>query len=137
MLFWLGLVAAVPLSIVANLITPYIQRWLESKSEQAASKKTLRTRAEYEQISVYRNNPTEFTQYLIFVAVQIAALSAAIGVIFGLLDFIGFTFSMLGQRGTEFFQREWIYAILSAVFPLFSIFGSLLIFQIARTALST
>lgn len=48
--FWLGLAAAIPLSIGANLVTPRIQRLLAKRDEKKSEKRRAELRAEFERV---------------------------------------------------------------------------------------
>lgn len=51
---WLvSLIVAVPLSIAANLLTPYIRDWYAKRSSERAKKRIAEVEAEHKEISLY------------------------------------------------------------------------------------
>ncbi len=87
--FWLGLAAAIPFSIVANLLTPKIQQWLSRRSETKFAKRVAELRLEYERVVNLTKSVdilhTYLLQQILFVVLS-AAFVIAISRVF---SFIG------------------------------------------------
>ena len=48
--FWIGILLAVPLAIVANLLTPKVQSWLAARGATKIAKRHDKLRAEYKKV---------------------------------------------------------------------------------------
>ena len=82
--FWIGLLVSIPIAIATNLVTPKIQRWLDRNNKRKALEKTKNLLAEFNEVEIYRNNPHEFTQYLIYVGIKITFIGSLVGIIVAL-----------------------------------------------------
>ncbi len=87
--FWLGLAAAIPLSIVANLLTPKIQQWLSERSEKKSAKRVAELRVEYERIENLTKNPIVLHTYLLQQILFIVFFTSFAIAISGIFFFIG------------------------------------------------
>ncbi len=85
--FWLGLAAAIPLSIVANLLTPKIQQWLSKRSESKYAKRVAELRSEYERVEKLTKNPDALHTYLLQQILFIAFFTSSVIAITGVLSF--------------------------------------------------
>jgi hypothetical protein len=131
--FLLGTALAIPLSVLATVLAPKIQEALETFGRDAALKKRVRAteaQYEYDRIRGYKQSPSDFTQYLVYVGIKIAFVSAALGIISGIAFIIG---SLLGPALAGGFAG----AIPYAVGQLAALVGTLIILNIARSALRT
>lgn len=54
--WWVSLFAAIPLSIIANILTPYVQNWLAKKSTKKAQKRLKELQSELDTVSDFVNN---------------------------------------------------------------------------------
>jgi hypothetical protein len=71
MAFWFGLALAIPIGVATNLLTPAIQKWLETRSERLAT----RRRAEEEALkNVARQMQADHTTYWSFLFIAIVRL---------------------------------------------------------------
>ena len=94
--FWLGLAAAIPLSILANLLTPRIQRALARRSEARAARRAAQIQAELEEIERLTKEPGRLQTFLLESVLLITLLTSAVGVLAGVF----FTLSnLLGISG--------------------------------------
>jgi len=137
--FWLSFALAIPLAIAANLLTPKLQLWLERRSSDKAlkrkgqvleeRKKTAeRLRSDFVRVSALHADRAEL-QLLLTVSVlkasMIGALTAAgAGVMFAYASVP----RLLGSR------LETLAEITTIGGQLFSLFGSVLVFQICNRA---
>jgi hypothetical protein len=64
-MFWLGLLLAFPLSIVANLVTPNVNRFLLRWNEAHRASYDRRTAEEQEEITRILSHPFRFYRYLL------------------------------------------------------------------------
>ncbi len=92
MQFWLGLAFAIPLSIVANLVSPKIQEIVSKRFEAAERNRNQQKAEEAERINKLVNQPTKLNTYLLVSLIVATMLSAIIGVFSALLFMLG-TFS--------------------------------------------
>jgi H+/gluconate symporter-like permease len=58
--FLLGLILAIPVSIIANVFTPRVQRTLERRSRSQALRRSKKTKEEYYEIKNYVQNIDQF-----------------------------------------------------------------------------
>ena len=89
--FWIGMALAVPLSILASLLAPRVQTWIDSRSKKASRKRAAELREELQRISSFKNDPTQFYIYLLEAGIKIALLWCCIRAsrriaVLGLLD---------------------------------------------------
>lgn len=91
--FWFGLAAAIPLSIMANLLTPRIQRVLARRSDARAARRSEQIQSELDEIERLTREPGRLQTFLLESVLLITLLTSAIGVLAGVF----FAFSnMLG-----------------------------------------
>ncbi len=134
--FWIGLLFSIPLSIFANLVTPRVQRWWDSKSEQRASARTKDLRAEYQQVKLFRSSRDEFHEFLLWVIIRTTFVGAVLGIVAGIAFLIPEVFDSVWigydtTMGLRVF-RSTFYVISQTI----SIIGTLLIVNICKNALS-
>ena len=72
--FLIGVFLAIPLSVVANLITPHIENFLSNHSNKYKKKQTIKIRQEYQQIKIFKENRDIFLEYLIIFIIKILVL---------------------------------------------------------------
>lgn len=89
--FWLGIAAAIPLSVFSNLLTPIIQRTLAKRSRTRATRRSEQIRAELEEIERITSEPGRIQIFLLESVLLITLLTSGFGVISGVL----FTFSRM------------------------------------------
>ena len=81
---WISIALAIPLSILANLLTPRIQAWLDSRSKQRSLQRTHQRLAEIEEeltiAKSYRDDRAFFHEYLFSVIIKTTFLSAGCGI---------------------------------------------------------
>lgn len=89
--FWLGLAAAIPLSIGANLATPWIQRLLAKRDETKSEKRRAELRAEYERIKGLTERAdklhTHLLQNILFITLITSFFGAIAAALFALGNF--------------------------------------------------
>jgi len=128
----LGLLLSVPIGIATGLVTPIIQRWLESKGKERAFRFARRTLQELEIVTFYREHPADFTQYLVQVAIKTTFIGALLGVLAGL-------FFVTGQLLTTVPLRHVVPAFRDGLFVIgqfAAILGSVMIVNTCRSALA-
>lgn len=86
--FWLGISAAIPLSIAANLLTPRIQQWLAKRSATRATERSRALQDELESIEKLVTEPGRLQTFLLESVLLITLLTSGFGV------FSGFFFAM-------------------------------------------
>jgi hypothetical protein len=79
--FWLGLILAIPLAIIGNIVTRPVEKYLDSRIRSRALRRTRITRQEYERVKRYRENREEFYEFMLRSVVFIANSTALL--IFG------------------------------------------------------
>jgi uncharacterized membrane protein YhiD involved in acid resistance len=116
---WISIAVAIPLAIVANLFTPKLQKWLDSRLEQskraklekkqnARSEQLKMLRLELDEVTNYHADKYELNQLFLTSLIKVAmygALASVYGAIFPFLgelsgwDGIG---GVLGRTGAQF-----------------------------------
>lgn len=128
--WWLAVLLAVPLSIMANLLTPPIHNWLSDRSTEQAIERLTDLEKEYSEVSKYASNKPAFNSYLLSVVIKSALYLAFIMIINRLLSyaasFIDAPESALNKNKT--------FLTLHTLYALISIVGLLLIFNLCNSA---
>lgn len=76
MTFWLGLLASVPLAVLANLLTPWLQdRWARRNYDRARRRVAVRER-ELAKVASIRGTPGALTEHLLVTVLSIVAIFA-------------------------------------------------------------
>jgi len=100
---WISIALAIPLAIVANIVSPPVKRWLDKKFETSKIAKTQkrmekksiqlkRLQSELEVIRNFHENDSKITHFFL-VALLKVAMYGAIGSIYGFLfPFLGALF---------------------------------------------
>ena len=70
--WWLAILLAIPLSIIANLVTPHIQEWLNYRTEAQAIERVAILNEEYLLTEKFSNDEVLLTNYLISVVIKAA-----------------------------------------------------------------
>ncbi len=86
--FWIGLGLAIPLSILANLLTPWFQRRLAVRNERYAEKRREAQEVEAELVTRLRENPTLYVSYLHLGTLKIIFYLAAMVVVSNIPFFV-------------------------------------------------
>jgi len=89
--FWIGLALAIPLAIIGNLLTPWVQSWVARRSEAAAAKRERITAAQRARIEHYVAQPERLYIYLLSVLLATTLLTSLCGILAGAF-FIAGTF---------------------------------------------
>jgi hypothetical protein len=71
-----GTLLSVPIGIGTALITPWLQKKWDDRSKSRTLDRSKRSWAELERIKTLRENPAELTQYLVYITVRTALISA-------------------------------------------------------------
>ncbi len=135
----IGILLSIPIGIATSLITPWIQGKLDQLNKYRSLAATKRLDDEYRRVLLFRNNPHEFTQYLVQVAIQTAFTSAFVGIIAGLIYAIAQATVAIpsGMGGAmNFDEINFIRTSLFVFGQFVTLLGSLLIMNICRPALS-
>lgn len=83
--FWIGLLIAIPLSILANILTPRAQKWLDRRSETKQSKRAGTLRSEHAQVAALVEDQRKLHTYLLMVVVRATYIGSLVGIITGLI----------------------------------------------------
>jgi hypothetical protein len=130
---WVGLLLSIPLSILANVATPRVQRWLDARNRTRALQRTAGMASELAQVTRYVKDRGEFREYLLWTIIRTTFVGALCGIISGLIFVIPriLPFDRMSE-GLSFAQNA-AYSGGQAV----GIVGALLIINICRAALKT
>ncbi|MGD1853392.1 MAG: hypothetical protein ACFB2W_04005 [Leptolyngbyaceae cyanobacterium] len=74
--WWLSIFFAIPLAVAANLITPKVQSFFETRSKEAALEQLELLSEQLTRTEFFANSPQEFNQYLLAQLITIALLGA-------------------------------------------------------------
>ena len=81
--FWLGLAAAVPLSILGNLLTPKAQQWAAKQNSKKAAKRISELRSELAAVERLVNEPAQLQTFLLESVLLITLMTSSFGMISG------------------------------------------------------
>jgi hypothetical protein len=106
---WISVALAIPLAIAANVVTPRVQRWMDSRLSKGRERKTakqskrrkeqlLSLQKEYEEVSSLYENPSKLTHHYLDALLWVAFFGA-FGSIYGAI------FSVFGELGQ--WQGTW------------------------------
>lgn len=115
---WVSIAVAIPLAIIANIATPKVQRWLDSRTETSKKRKTeiaqKRREAEVrflqkelEEISKLHQDKTALIQEHLYALIKIGLYSGLGSIYGGMFSFVGEIghwdgiFGMSGRLGTQ------------------------------------
>jgi uncharacterized protein YybS (DUF2232 family) len=129
--WWLALILAIPISIVANLLTPNVEHWLSQRSESAARQALKEAETERKRIEILRSDKSQLTALLTATVVKVAVYTAILGI-------FNFPVSLFVQQMMmRRFSRGVGLLSLQVLQMLFNIVVFLLIINTCRAALST
>ncbi|EOW9239638.1 hypothetical protein ACOA56_003529, partial [Vibrio cholerae] len=107
--FWIGTGLAIPFSILASLMTPKIQQWIDNRAQKSAIKRSQELKNELERIKKLKDNSDCLKIYLLETIIRTAfytAVTSALAmplwatgsVIYsgGLLNFVGQCIALIG-----------------------------------------
>lgn len=86
--WWISLILAIPLAIIANLITPLVSDRISNYSEKNAIERISSLKEEYNEVKYYHENKTELTLYLNHAIIQMTVIGAFTTIASALLFFI-------------------------------------------------
>jgi hypothetical protein len=92
-LFIAGLIASIPLSIIANVYTPRVQDWLARRSTTRLTRRVKELRGELKAISDYRNDRLSLNELLLGVILRTTYVGSIGGILAGALFIMGRTLS--------------------------------------------
>lgn len=117
--FWLGLLLSIPLSILANILTPKLESLWAHHSQRRAKKRLQKLRRDLDAVQRYRDDSQTFTEYLLITVIKVAYVTGSAGVVAILVNtFIDKAFAVFASR-------------------LLSILAGLLIVRVSSQALDT
>jgi len=112
---WITILLAIPLAIIANLLTPKIKNWLDGRSEttkKLRTEKQLRSRQieanrirnQLEEVTSFRSDTQSFHSFVLIQLVRIAFYGAVGGIYGGVFSMVGgiVGWSMLGEMVARF-----------------------------------
>ena len=136
--WWMGLVLAIPLSIVANLLTPPIQEWLTTKSNTASVRRLHEVERETSRIAAFHKDKLSLTNYLLL-AITKSGLYLALVMI--LNHFLGllmmYIYSSKTYKTGDIKVMEVSLNVARTLHGLIAIFGLILILNLCKEAVST
>jgi hypothetical protein len=87
--FWLGLLLAVPLSIVANLTTPFVLQWLAKRGEASAERRRFALSEELSSLEKLASTPGRLQIFLLESILLITLVTCAFVVLGAVLFTVG------------------------------------------------
>jgi len=97
--FWLGLAAAIPLSIAANLLTPRLQQWAARRNSVKAASHTKALQKELKTIEELAVSRLNLHTFLLESVLLITLLSSMFGVLSGILFTLSRFLPLLASAG--------------------------------------
>lgn len=129
---WIGLLLSLPLSILANILTPKFQSWFDSRNRKKSLQKNRNLQAEYEKVVKFKNDRQSFHEYLFWVVIRTTLIGSLLGVFAGIIFAIPNIFDILEIPYSEIdFIRNTLYALGQSM----SVIGALMIVNTCSTAL--
>jgi hypothetical protein len=135
---WIGILFSIPIGIATSLVTPWIQRKLDQLDKYRSLAATKRLDEEYKRIRAFRDNPHEFTQYLVQVAIRTTFTGAFVAIAAGLIFALAQAIAALATRpktGMDYEDIRLFSTGLILIGQFVSLVGSLLIVNICRPAI--
>jgi hypothetical protein len=140
--FLLGAALSIPLSILANLFTPFVQRRLDRQSRKAALKRRKRDEGDLKRIESYVQKPELYFTSLIEAGLKATLYSAVVGILAGIVYALGQLSYLVGRVNYGESWHLWddfLYEAspwISSVFGIaIGMIGSLLVIGIIRPVL--
>jgi hypothetical protein len=118
---WLSLLLAIPLSILANIVTPFVQRWLDKFNEKRVLERTKGLQKEYEQVKHFAEDRSEFKEYLLWVVIRTTLVGSLVGIFSQALNAVG--------------NILYVGGILYAISQVIGIIGSIMVINLCSDAL--
>ncbi|MRR50335.1 MAG: hypothetical protein EG825_05385 [Rhodocyclaceae bacterium] len=109
--FWYGLAAAIPLSVVANLLTTRIQNVLARRDEKKSAKRREELLLQYARVLKLTKSPAELQIHLLHNILVITLVTSFFGVISGLL----FALRSFFPNASQFLQLGQVMSIVGGI----------------------
>ena len=129
--FWIGSLLAIPIGIVTSLLTPWIVKKVNNRTQINRQKNIESERKEYERICDFYKNKQDLSLYYLNVVVKTTFLSAFMAIFSGFLSFGG----LMMQTARLDFDYQFI-NILFGLGQFVNLFGSVMIVSICKPALN-
>lgn len=94
--FWVGILLAVPLAIISNLLTPKVQAWLAERGSTKLAKRHDKLRADYSKVKQYKDDRTALNTFLITSVLEATFIGSAIGIVAGMIFGLNFLVGLGG-----------------------------------------
>ena len=140
--FLIATALAVPLAISANLVTPFFQRRLDSRSKKSALRRRRQDIADFTRIQAYVENPELYFSSLIEAGLKATLYSAVVSILAGAVFALSQGFRLVERAYQPKSYDDWLatlYELAPTAFSTLAIvlgmIGSLLIIGIVRPAL--
>ena len=130
--FWLGLLFSIPISILANLFTPTVQAWLDARNRKRSLERTKNLQQEYYQVKQFREDRSEFREYLIWIVIRTTFVGSLVGI---LASFVFAVPSFFDILDLDYEQTRVVRNLLYAAGQFVSLVGGLLIVNLCSSAL--
>ena len=114
--FWLGIFFSLPLSILANLATPAVQRLLERRSQERLVASSQREREELERVRMFISDRGAFREYLLVAVLKISLIAAVLGIATTVLSMFTAAIAVLNAPPTLPPPPDWKANLLVALF---------------------
>ena len=124
--WWISILLAIPIGILANVLTPAIQDKYSKYSENAAIKRIERIKTEYTAAKYYSENREEFSIYMSSVIIKMTMIGTITTIAVAFFTFAQSFINRLRKVKLNFTQ--WIYSVII-------LFVAISIYSIAREAL--
>lgn len=136
--FWLGLLLAIPLSILANLLTTPVQNAIARYNDERARQRVVQLQAEYKRIELLYGNRSDFHEYLLSVIINTAFVTSLTASMSYLLFM---SVGVLHRLGPKTLRLKRLLDVLRELFQGLGfavlLVGSLLVVNISKEALRT
>ncbi len=109
--FWIGLALAIPLSVLANLLTPAAQRWFDRRNQARLARHAGDLREEYELIRSFVRDRSRLNSFLLAAVIRSTLIGSLVGIITGMV-FAAASIAYLGGIPNAFGQ---VLAVIGAI----------------------
>ena len=120
--FWLGLSAAVPLSILGNLLTPRVQQWIARRSTVKAERQIALLQDQLAELERLMSEPGRLHTFLLESILSITLFTSMFGVLSGLFFALS---SLLPGAGRMFLPMGQLLAVLGGTIVAKECFSTL------------
>lgn len=132
--FWIGTALAVPLSIIASLLAPRVQSWIDKRGAKASEKRRAEIEEEFREIKSFKSDQSLFYVYLLEAGIRIAFYTALFGLLSGMFFLATQIVASIDLELMKSSIR--VFSVFSSAGQFIALIGTLIVFRVAMQAIS-